>query len=174
MIPPAGSADSRPVLRHPTEDDQPAIAAVVDWWFGGQHTRHLLVRAWFRHFGSSSWLAVAGPDPASAPIGFLVGYRSQDQPGEAVIHLVAVDPNYRRRGIGRALVAAFVAQATATGATVARATAWPGEPIATTFFLRLGFEAEAGAASRNLFGTPAYPDHEGAGEDRVVFLRRLG
>ncbi len=166
-----GEGPPAPMLRHPGEDDQPQIAAVVDWWFGGQHTRHLVVRAWFRHFGSTSWLALDGSAAEAAPIGFLIGYRSPDRPAEAVLHLVAVDPNHRRRGIGRALVAAFVDQAAVAGATVARATAWPGEPVATSFFRAAGFEADAGSGSRNLFGTPAFADHEGAGEDRIVFVR---
>lgn len=177
-------ANAGPTLRHPTEDDQPAIAAVVDWWFGGQHVRHLVVRAWFRHFGSTSWIATTrvGPDGETGetgetgggiPVGFLVGYRSQDRPEEAVLHLVAVDPNVRRRGIGQALVDAFLAEAAAGGATTALAVAWPGEPIATAFFRAAGFEADDGAGSRNLFGVPGFPDYEGDGEDRMVFVRRL-
>lgn len=168
-------------LRHPTEDDQPRVAAVVDWWFGGQHVRHLVVRAWFRHFGSTSWIATgrgagddhAGDAPDQVAVGFLVGYRSQDHPAEAVLHLLAVDPNLRRRGIGRALVDAFVGDAAAAGATTAVAVAWPGEPIATAFFRAAGFEPDDGPGSRNLFGAPGFPDYEGDGEDRIVFVRRL-
>ena len=83
-----------------------AIVAVVDDWFGGRRVRHLVVRAWFRHVASTSWLA---EDGAGQPIGFLIGYRSQDRPDEAILHLVAVHPSHRRRGIGRALVESFLA-----------------------------------------------------------------
>jgi ribosomal protein S18 acetylase RimI-like enzyme len=158
-------------LRHPTEDDQPRIVGVIDEWFSGQRVRHLVGRAWFRHFGSTSWMV---EDAAGAPIGFLIGYRSPDHPAEAVIHLVAVHPNYRRRGIGRALIEAFLVDASARGVATSTALAWPGEPPAIAFFHALGFEPDDGPGARKLFGTRAFPDYDGPGEDRIVFVRRFG
>lgn len=157
-------------LRHPTEDDQRRLVGLVDEWFGGRRVRHLLGRAWFRHFGSTSWLAT---DPAGRPIGFLIGYRSPDRPAEAVLHLVGVDPNQRRRGIGRALVGAFQTAVEAAGVATVTALVWPDEPIAVAFFGGLDFRPDDGPGSRNLFGTTAFPDYDGDGEDRVVFVRRI-
>jgi ribosomal protein S18 acetylase RimI-like enzyme len=156
-------------LRHPTEDDQPAIVGMVDEWFGGRRVRHLVGRAWFRHFGSMSWLA---EDAAGAPIGFLVGYRSPDRPAEAVIHLIGVHPNHRRRGIGRALIDAFLAEGADRGVALITALAWPGEPPSIAFFRALAFVPDDGPGSQNLFGTTAFPDYDGPGEDRIVFVRR--
>jgi ribosomal protein S18 acetylase RimI-like enzyme len=164
------ATDARVGLRHPTEDDQPRIVGLVDEWFSGQRVRHLVSRSWFRHFGSTSWLAV---DAAGQPVGFVLGYRSPDRPAEAVLHLVGVDPNHRRRGIGRTLVEAFVADAGRVGAGTVTAVAWPGEPPAIAFFRSVGFRPEGGAGSQNLFGTTAFPDYDGAGEDRIVFRRRV-
>jgi ribosomal protein S18 acetylase RimI-like enzyme len=157
-------------LRHPTEADQPRIVGLVDDWFG-RRVRHLVVRAWFRHTASTSWLA---EDAGGHPIGFLLGYRSQDHPTEAVIHLVGVHPSHRRRGIGRALVSSFLADAAATGVRTVTALAWPGEPIAIAFFRALDFRPDDGPGSQNLYGTPAFPDYEADGEDRIVFIRRGG
>lgn len=156
-------------LRHSTEADQPRLVAVVDEWFGGRRVRHLVVRAWFRHAASTSWVA---EDAAGHPIGFLIGYRSQDHPAEAVLHLVAVHPGHRRRGIGRALVASFLADVSEARATTVTALAWPGEPVAIAFFTALAFGAEDGPGSQNLYGTRAFPDYEAPGEDRIVFIRR--
>jgi GNAT superfamily N-acetyltransferase len=164
-----GSTAGDVELRHPTEADQPRIVGLVDEWFGGQRVRHLVGRAWFRHFGSTSWVAL---DHAGHPIGFLIGYRSHDSPAEAVVHLVGVDPNHRRRGIGRALVDAFLAWDGTAAVDTVIAVAWPGEPPAIAFFRALGFRPDDGPGSQNLYGTTAYPDYDGAGEDRVVFVRR--
>jgi GNAT superfamily N-acetyltransferase len=156
-------------FRHPTEDDQPAVVSVVDEWFGGRRVRHLAVRAWFRHTASTSWLV---EDESGSVVGFVIGYRSQDRPDEAVLHLVGVHPSHRRRGIGRALVESFLADVSSGEVTVT-ALAWPGEPIPITFFRALGFAPDDGPGSQNLYGTPAFPDYESDGEDRIVFRRTL-
>jgi ribosomal protein S18 acetylase RimI-like enzyme len=156
-------------LRHATEDDQPRIVALVDEWFAGRRVVHLAVRAWFRDFGSTSWLAEQRTGRA---VGVLLGYRSPDRPAEAIIHLVAVDRNRRRQGIGRSLVDAFRSQVEGAGVTTVTATAWPDDPTAIAFFRALAFHADDGPGSRNLFGVPGFPDHEGAGEDRVVLVHR--
>jgi ribosomal protein S18 acetylase RimI-like enzyme len=157
-------------LRRPTEDDQPRIVDVADHWFAGRRVWPLLVRAWFRDFGESSLIAEA---PDGSVRGFLLGYRSPARPDESVLHLVGVDPNHRRRGVGRTLVEAFAADAAQSGAAVIRAVAWPDDPIAVAFFGGVGFGPDAGPGSQRLYGVPAYPDFEAAGEDRVVFVRRL-
>ena len=154
-----------PAFRRPIESDQPRIVGLVDDWFGGRRVRHLVVRSWFRHAGSTSWVA---EDAAGLPVGFLIGYRSQDRPTEAVIHLVGVDPGHRRGGIGRALIGSFLADVARAGVMVT-ALGWPDDPIAVAFFRALGFRADDGPGSRNLYGTPAFPDYDGDGEDRVVF-----
>ena len=162
-------SDGSLTLRHPTEADQPRIVGLVDEWFGGRKVRHLVVRAWFRHAGSTSWLA---EDGAGQPIGFLIGYRSQDRPDEGIVHLVAVHPSHRRRGVGRALVQSFLADVVETGAATVMALAWPGEQIAITFFRALAFRPDDGPGSQNLYGTPAFPNYETDGEDRIVFIWR--
>jgi ribosomal protein S18 acetylase RimI-like enzyme len=157
-------------LRRPTEDDQPRIVAVVDEWFDGRRVRHLVARAWFRHFASTSWIAA---DPTGRPNGFLIGYRSPDRPTEAVIHLLGVDPNQRRLGIGRTLIGAFLGDVQRDGAETVVASAWPDEPIAVAFFRALDFHPDDGPGSQRLFGTTGFPDHDGPGEDRVLFTRAL-
>jgi ribosomal protein S18 acetylase RimI-like enzyme len=156
-------------LRHPTEADQQRIVADVDDWFGGRRVRHLVGRAWFRHFASTSWVA---DGETGQLVGFLVGYRSQDRPTEGILHLVAVHPSHRRSAVGSALAEAFLAGAARAGIETVSALAWPDEPIAIAFFRALGFTPDDGPGSQNLYGTPAFADYEAGGEDRVVFVRR--
>jgi ribosomal protein S18 acetylase RimI-like enzyme len=158
-------------LRPATESDHPVLVGVIDDWFGGRRVRHLLPRAWLRHFGSTSLVArtVTG-----TPIGFLVGFHSADRPPEAVIQLLAVHPSHRRRGVGRALVAAFTGHAAAAGRTQATAVAWADDPVAAAFFEAVGFAPDDGPETRRLYGRLAHPDYDGDGEDRIVYAVRLG
>jgi ribosomal protein S18 acetylase RimI-like enzyme len=157
-------------LRHPSEADHERIAAVLDHWFGGRRVWPIVGRAWFRHFAGTSWLA---EDVDGTPRGFLIGYRSADRPDIAVVHLVAVDPRLRRRGIARAMVDAFAGDAGAGGASRLEAVAWPDEPVAIAFFRGLGFVPEDGPGTQRLYGVPAFPDYEVGGEDRVLLVRAL-
>jgi ribosomal protein S18 acetylase RimI-like enzyme len=159
-------------LRHPTIDDQPRLAAAIDDWFGGRRVRHLVDPAFFLHFASTSWLASAnGRRHHSA--GVLLGYRSQDRPHEAVLHLVAVDPAHRRRGIGRTLVQTFVDDCHRAAIDTVTAVAWPDDRIALAFFRALGFLPGDGPGSGRLYGVPAVADYAGPGEDRTILVRRI-
>lgn len=157
--------------RHPSEDDHRRLAAVVDHWFAGRRIGQLMSRAWFRHFGQTSWIT---DGRSGRPEGLLIGYVSADRPSEAVIHLVGVDPNRRRAGVGRALVDAFVEDVHGRGATTVTAVAWPDDPVAIGFFRSLGFEPETGPGTQRLYGVSAFADYEGAGEDRAVLRREIG
>lgn len=158
-------------VRHPTEADLPDLDAHLRDWQEGRPGRGGLGRTWFRHLGGTAWLADAAPD--RRPLGLLLGLRSADQPTVAVIHLVAVDPAFRRRGIGRDLVVRFTAQLAAAGATALEATCRPDDRIALAFFAALGFEPQAGPGSSRIYGVPAFADWDGAGEDRVLLVRAV-
>ena len=50
---------------------------------------------------------------------------------------------------------------------------WPGNRISVGFHKAMGFEPSTGPGTQNLYGTPAYPDYDAEGDDRVVFSREL-
>jgi ribosomal protein S18 acetylase RimI-like enzyme len=173
QVPPAPRRPAPPYeLRHPAEADAADLDARLRDWREDRARHGLPGRAWIRHFGSTALLAEAARD--RRPLGLLLGFRSPDRPAEAVVHLVAVDPEFRRRGIGRDLVERFAAQLAATGATALSAACRPDDRIALAFFGALGFEPQAGPGSTRLYGVPAYEDWEGAGEDRVLLARSIG
>jgi ribosomal protein S18 acetylase RimI-like enzyme len=187
-------------LRHPTEENLAALEGRLRDWME-QHGSMGPGRAWPRNVAGSSWLAEADPaeadpaeadpaeadpaeaDPAEAgepgaaqagrPLGILLGLASPHAAGEASIQRIAVDPEFRRRGIGRALVDRFSDAQERTGASRLTASCRPDDRPSLAFFAALGFRPNAGPGSRKLYGVPAFEDWECRGEDRVLLERPI-
>ena len=158
------------LFRRPTEADHAVIVRQVDEWWGGRRLHDILPRLWFQHFTGTSWVV---EDEGGRLVGFLVGFISPDRPDEAYVHMVGTNPNHRMKGLGRALYEHFFDDARARGARRVGAITWPGNRISVGFHKAMGFEPAIGPDTQNLYGTPAYPDYDAEGGDRVVFSREL-
>ncbi len=168
----AGAAGSEIAvrLRRPTEADHAAIVRHVDEWWGGRRLHDLLPRLWLRHFTGTSLVAETATGRLA---GFLVGFRSPDHPDTAYVHMVATDPNLRGRGVARTMYERFFADMAALGVTRIEAVTWPGNRVSVAFHRALGFRPDDGPGTLPLYGTPAYPDYDYDGEDRVRLVREL-
>jgi ribosomal protein S18 acetylase RimI-like enzyme len=157
-------------FRRPDETDYSRIVEVVDEWWGGRRMRALLPRLWFQHFTGTSWLLEA---PSGRLAGFIVAFISQDDPSFGYVHMVATDPNWRRAGIGRRLYERVFDDLRGRGVKGVTAVTWPGNRTSVAFHRALGFRIDDGPGTQRLYGTPAYPDYDGYGEERVVFMREI-
>jgi GNAT superfamily N-acetyltransferase len=162
------SSDVR--LRRPRETDHRRLVGLIDEWWGGRRLHPMFPRLWFQHFAGTSWIA---EDALGTPIGFLVGFVSPDHPDRAFIHLAATSPNHRRRGLGRLLYERFFEDVAGRGVHRIDAVSWPGNRVSVAFHRALGFSLDDGPDTQRLYGTPAYPDYEAEGDDKVVFTREL-
>jgi len=157
-------------FRRPVEDDHLTVVAVADDWWGGRRMRAFLPRFWFRHFTGTSWIAETDDGHL---MGFLIGFISPDHPDQAYAHMIGTSPNSRHRGVGRGLYERFFDDARAHGATSVIAITWPGNQVSVGFHRSMGFVPEEGQGSQRLYGTPSYPDYDGEGQDRAVFIYQL-
>jgi ribosomal protein S18 acetylase RimI-like enzyme len=157
-------------FRRPTEADHQRIVELVDEWWGGRKMRALLPRLWFQHFTGTSWIA---EDDTGRLIGFVVAFISQDDTSTGYVHMIAADPNRRRAGVGRALYQQVFDDLGAHGVRRVKAVTWPGNRQSVDFHRSIGFRVDDGPGTQNLYGTPAYADYDGHGDDRVVFIRDL-
>jgi len=160
-----------PDLRRPTDADHDPIIRRIDDWAGGRTARHLLPRLWFRHFTGTSWVADRGD---GRPIGVAIGFVSPDDPSTGVLHVVAVDPAHRRRGLGRELVTRSVADAVGRGATTIATAAWADDRPTIAFLQAVGFELLDPPGGQRLFGMPAVADFDGPGDDRAELELHVG
>lgn len=158
------------IVRRPVEADHARIIEVVDEWWGGRKMRALLPRLWFQHFSGTSWVAETAQGRLA---GFIVAFISPDDPSTGYVHMVAADPNWRRAGIGRTMYERVFDDLRARGVSKVKAVTWPGNRTSVAFHTAMGFAIDDGPGTQRLYGTPAYPDYDGWGEDRVVFTRVL-
>jgi predicted GNAT superfamily acetyltransferase len=146
-------------IRRAEPADHARVTAVLnEWWGGGRHMVDMLPRLFFVHFRGTSF--VAERDGALA--GFLVGFFSPAEPGEAYVHFVGVSPDERRSGLGRELYERFFELARANGRTRVSCVTSPRNSGSIAFHTAIGFEPSAPKAG-----------YDGPGEDRVVLARSI-
>lgn len=144
------------ITRGITRDDFLEIVSVIDHWWGGP-TSALAHPLFFYELGEHA--LVTEDDGRMA--GFLLGFLTGGPDPMAYVHLVGIDPEYRRRGVGRALYLEFMRKVRDAGARRIKAITTPNNLGSIAFHRSLGFEGEQ------------VDDYAGKGRQRVVFLRTL-
>lgn len=129
--------------------------------------RDMLPKLFFVHFRPTSFVAECNGNI----IGFIVGFVSQTSSEEAYIHFAGVHPDFRRDGVGRALYERFFDVTAKLGCRVVRCVTSPVNKASISFHQRLGFLVESG--DKTVDDISVTENYDGAGEDRVVFLKRL-
>jgi ribosomal protein S18 acetylase RimI-like enzyme len=157
-------------FRRPDVRDHARVVGVIpDWWGlpGTASLGMLLPRLFFQHFADTSTIA---EDDRGELAGFLVGFRSQSQPGVAYIHFVGVHPDLRQAGLARTLYERFFEAMRASGCVRVDAITGPVNRRSQAFHRAMGFEATGDA---RIEGVLAWRDYDGPGEHRVAFTRAL-
>lgn len=145
------------LLRHAEPGDHAAVVAVVDDWWGGRPMAARLSHLFFTHFRPTSFVAVDG----DRIVGFCCAFVGQSDPAVGYVHFVGVDPTARVAGLGRMLYERTFAALRAAGCAVVECVTSPINTTSVAFHTALGFTSRI------------EPDHDGPGEDRVVFRRSL-
>lgn len=149
------------------ERDYPGVIAVIDQWWGGRHMADMLPKLFFVHFRDTSFAIEQGGEL----LAFLAGFVSQTDPGQAYIHFVGIHPAHRAHGLGRELYERFFAAVRQRGCTAVRCVTAPVNLGSVAFHTRMGFQIEKANGERN--GVPCTIDYDGAGQDRVQFVKSL-
>lgn len=128
------------------------LAALPEFW-DGRDVAHLHHPVWFRQFGGAA-LAVRAADGSLGA--YLLGCVTAEV---AYVHLVAVRPCLRGRGVARGLYRVAVERATERGCSTIEAITTVDNSASVAFHRQLGFT------------TTLVRDYAGAGQDRVLFVR---
>ncbi len=145
-----------------TKSDFDAIVQVVDhWWEGPMGV--LVHPMFFYEFGKYARV-VEDTSRDSKFVGFLLGFvvpAAEDEPATGYVHLVGIEPSYRRKGVARALYADFTAMCRSAGCRRMKAITTVGNEGSVRFHEALGFRVQED------------PDYAGPKRKRLVFTRDL-
>jgi len=154
-------------IRPMTKSDFDYLQGAIDGWWG-RPIKHILHPVYLYQFGNTAFMA----EENDQIVGFLVGFVSQREHQEAYIHMVAVDPKVRKRGIARALYNQFFAVVAELGCQRVKAITLPINRISIAFHLHMGFQLiEDGTI--DIGNVKAVKDYSGPGKHRVVFVKYL-
>ncbi|MDP3220423.1 MAG: GNAT family N-acetyltransferase [Deltaproteobacteria bacterium] len=140
--------------RDMTQEDFGRIVSVIDRWWGGP-TSALAHPLFFHELGDDA-LVVEDEDRI---VGFLLGFLTAH--GTGYVHLVGIDNDHRRRGVGRKLYESFSARMQRRSAQRMKAITTVGNQGSIEFHRALGYRVEL------------VTDYAGPGRDRYVFTREL-
>lgn len=155
-------------IRHIRSSDHSVIRSHVDDWWGGRSMSHLLPRLFFDHFQDTSFIV----EENGEILAFLIGFISQSSPETAYIHFVGVHPEKRNKGWGRTLYQRFFETIQQKGCHKVECITSPVNQDSIAYHTRLGFAIVPGDQESEE-GIWIHPDHDGPGQDRVVFRKEL-
>jgi ribosomal protein S18 acetylase RimI-like enzyme len=141
--------------RSMTKADYDFIVRVIDKWWGGP-TSALAHPIFFYELGREARVVEAD----GKPVGFLFGFLPCD-PSVGYIHLVGIDPDYRRQHVGSLLYQAFEEACAKAGCQSMKAMTTLGNQGSVRFHEALGWSSQQ------------VEDYAGPGRARVVFTKSL-
>jgi GNAT superfamily N-acetyltransferase len=137
-----------------TKADYDEIVRVIDRWWGGP-TSALAHPIFFYELGQLARVVEAD----GVLVGFLFGFTC---PNVGYVHLVGIHPDFRRRGVGRLLYAAFEDDCRREGCQELKAITTLGNEGSVRFHHAQGWNmAEV-------------EDYAGPGRLRIIFTKKLG
>ncbi|NYB51378.1 MAG: GNAT family N-acetyltransferase [Methanobacteriaceae archaeon] len=106
-------------------------------------------------------------------IAFLLGFISQVNPGEAYIHLLCVDPRFRRNKIASMLIEKFTDLVSIRGCRKMFLITGPENRTAQKLYKKMGFEAVKNDKTMEIKGISVVKDYNGPGDHKVLFYRDI-
>jgi len=143
-------------VRRVAKPDFDRIVEVIDHWWGGP-IGTFAHPIFFYELGEQALVVEQGPQM----IGFLLGFVVPFPARTGYVHLVGINPEYRRRGVGRLLYDRFTQECASAGCVRMKAITTPGNEGSIRFHLALGWNVQE------------VDDYAGPGRRRIVFTKPL-
>ncbi|OEC87124.1 acetyltransferase [Methanobacterium sp. A39] len=158
-------------IRSTLEEDFVEIADLAENCSPMETERNSIYHIFTKFFRSTSFVAEL---PSGELGGFILGFISQENPEEAYIHLLCVDPKMRGKHVGRKLVERFADEAVLKECKKIYLITKPVNWNSISFYKKLGFLEDKSRETINILGTNAVKNYNGMGQHMVVFYKLIG
>jgi GNAT superfamily N-acetyltransferase len=138
------------------KQDYDHIVQIIDRWWGGPTTA-LAHPIFFYELGGLARVV----EHDGILVGFLLGFVAPGPPKTGYVHLVGIDPKFRRNGVGKQLYQSFCETCKSAGLRQIKAIGMVGHEGSLKFHTAQGFEAAEA------------PDYAGPGRARMVYTKTL-
>jgi len=157
-------------IRNTLEEDFVEIAELAENCSPMETERNSIYHIFTKFFKSTSLVAEL---PSGGIGGFILGFISQENPEEAYIHLLCVDPKMRGKHVGRKLVEKFIGEVTLRECTKICLITKPINWNSISFYKKLGFLEDKSQETINILGVNAVKNYNGMGQHMVVFYKSI-
>ncbi|RBP04427.1 GNAT family N-acetyltransferase [Rossellomorea aquimaris] len=154
-------------IRNVRSSDYGVISPLINEWWGGRQMSDMLPKLFFVHFKDTSFIA----EHDGEIVGFLIGFLSQSDENSAYIHFVGVNPEYRKRQIGKRLYEEFFMSVQMHNRGVVRAVTSPVNKGSIAYHTKMGFEVEQG--DKDVDGVSVFSNYDGLNQDRILFVKMI-
>lgn len=104
-------------------------------------------------------------------VGFLLGFISQENPKESYIHLLCINPRWRKKGLARALLEEFLDILVKKGCHKIYLIVNPQNKKAIGFYKKMGFKIDDEGEKIKINGVNTFKDYNGPGDHKVLFCK---
>jgi ribosomal protein S18 acetylase RimI-like enzyme len=157
-------------IRNTLEEDFVEIAELAENCSPMETERNSIYHIFTKFFKSTSLVAEL---PSGGIGGFILGFISQENPEEAYIHLLCVDPKMRGKHVGRKLVEKFIDEVTLRECKKICLITKPINWNSISFYKKLGFLEDKSQETINILGVNAVKNYNGMGQHMVVFYKSI-
>ena len=157
-------------IRNTLEEDFVEIAELAENCSPMETERNSIYHIFTKFFKSTSLVAEL---PSGGIGGFILGFISQENPEEAYIHLLCVDPKMRGKHVGRKLVEKFIDEVILRECKKICLITKPINWNSISFYKKLGFLEDKSQETINILGVNAVKNYNGMGQHMVVFYKSI-
>lgn len=157
-------------IRNTFEEDFVNIAELAEECSPMETERNSIYHIFTKFFRSTSFVAES---TSGEIVGFILGFISQENPDDAYIHLLCVDPRMRGKSIGRKMADAFMDAVASKGCKKVNLITKPINWNSISFYKKLGFLEDKNGVTMNVLGTTAIKNYNGMGQHMVVFYKLI-